>query len=215
MTSLILASASPRRQQLLAYLGVPFTVKPSPADESTFRLSGTPARQTMDSARAKALAAADADEDCWILAADTVVCVDGAILGKPDDRDDARRMLGLLSGRSHIVTTGLCLYHAGEGGLSSAYEDTAYEETRVWMAELSGSRIEAYLDTGEPWDKAGAYGIQGFGGALIPRVEGCYFNVMGLPLHRTAKLLEDAGIETITNPAHGPGLPGYKEAPRE
>lgn len=191
MINLILASASPRRQQLLALLGVDFTVKPSPIDEKTLVLSGSPARQVMDSARAKAEAVALTEKDSWILAADTIVCIDGQILGKPDHREEGRRMLGLLAGRSHQVFTGICLFHQGK-----SCPPPAYEETRVWMAPLSREQIEAYLDSGEPMDKAGAYGIQGFGGSLIPRIEGCYFNVMGLPLYRTAQLLAQAGIKT-------------------
>ena len=189
MRTLILASASPRRRQLMELLGVPFVVKPAPLDEKQLRLSGTPARQAMDSARAKAEAAAKADKDSWVLAADTVVYIDGMILGKPVDRDDARRMLTLLSGRDHLVTTGVCLYHDGRKSPLPVFE-----ETRVWMMALSDGQIEAYLDTGEPDDKAGAYGIQGYGSSLIPRIEGCYFNVMGLPLYRCAQLLEEAGV---------------------
>ena len=192
MTELILASASPRRRQLMDLLGIPFVVKPSPIDEEALSLTGPPARQAMDSAVAKAVAAAAVDGDRWILAADTVVFVDGAILNKPTDRDDARRMLRLLSGRSHIVTTGVYLYHDKKDS-----PPPLYEETEVWMTPLSDPVIEAYIDTGEPDDKAGAYGIQGYGGSLIPRVEGCYFNVMGLPLYRTARLLEEAGIQVI------------------
>ncbi len=191
MINLILASASPRRQQLLALLGVDFTVKPSPIDEKALVLSGSPARQVMDSARAKAEAVALTEQDSWILAADTIVCVDEQILGKPKDREEGRRMLGLLAGRSHQVFTGICLFHQGR-----SCPPPIYEETRVWMAPLSREQIEAYLDSGEPMDKAGAYGIQGFGGSLIPRIEGCYFNVMGLPLYRTAQLLGQAGIKT-------------------
>jgi len=189
MTQLILASASPRRLELLAHLGIPFTVKPSPVDENALTLSGAPKEQAMDSARAKAEAAAAMDRDSWILAADTVVCIDGAILGKPRDREDARRMLTLLSGRSHIVITGVCLTRFGKNSPAPAYE-----ETKVWMAPLSNRQLEGYLDSGDSADKAGAYGIQGFGGSLIPRIEGCYFNVMGLPLYRTARLLEEAGF---------------------
>ena len=191
MHKLILASSSPRRQQLIALLGIPFMVKPSPIDEKSLRLTGPPARQVMDSAQAKAGAAAAAmvGEGHWVLAADTVVCVEGMILGKPDGRDDARRMLALLSGRAHTVFTGLCLLRKGKESPLPVFE-----ETRVWMAPLTERQMEAYIDTGEPMDKAGAYGIQGFGSAMIPRVEGCYFNVMGLPLYRTARLLEEAGI---------------------
>ena len=173
----------------MAHLGIPFTVKPSPIDEGDLNLSGAPARQAMDSAAAKASAAAGVDRDKWVLAADTIVCIDGMILGKPGSRDEARRMLALLSGRCHIVVTGVCLSYYGKEN-----PPPIYEETKVWMMPLSERQIEGYLDTGESMDKAGAYGIQHFGGSMIPRVEGCYFNVMGLPLYRTARLLEEAGF---------------------
>ncbi|MDR0469669.1 MAG: Maf family nucleotide pyrophosphatase [Peptococcaceae bacterium] len=194
MQKLILASASPRRQQILAYLGIAFSVKPSPIDEQALQLSGPPGQQASDSAKAKALAAAEADRDSWILAADTVVAVDGTILGKPSGREDARRMLTLLSDRSHSVMTGVCLHRFGEGAPTAIYE-----ETKVWMASLTDPVIEAYLDTDEPWDKAGAYAIQAYGGSLIPRIEGCFFNVMGLPLYRTARLLEAAGFMPLSS----------------
>ena len=189
MNELILASASPRRRQLMEYLGIPFVVKPSPVDEQSLVLSGPPAKQAMDSAAAKAGGAAEENKDCWILAADTVVSVNGLLLGKPADRDEAREMLQMLSGRSHRVVTGVSLCHLGK-----PYPAPVVEETKVWFVELTPEQIEGYLDTGEPMDKAGAYGIQGYGGCLIPRIEGCYFNVMGLPLYRTARLLAEAGI---------------------
>ena len=173
----------------MAFLGIPYTVEVSPVDERLLALSGLPSKQAMDCAVAKATAVAEAYPEHWVLGADTIVCIDGQILGKPEDRDDAHRLLSMLSGRMHIVTTGVCLIRHGQVG-----PPPIAEETRVWMMPLTKDRIEAYIDTGEPMDKAGAYGIQGFGGAWIPRIEGCYFNVMGLPLYRVAQLIESAGI---------------------
>ncbi|MCL1848123.1 MAG: Maf family protein [Clostridiales bacterium] len=201
MNRLVLASASPRRQQLIALLGIPYSIQPSPINEEQLVLSGLPSRQAMDSAKAKAEAVArpwdtilavdraGTEAGDWVLAADTIVLIDGSILGKPKDKDDARRMLGLLSGREHTVITGLCLTKGDADRTVSAYE-----ETMVWFMPLSDDQIKAYIDSGEPMDKAGAYGIQGLGATMIPRVEGCYFNVMGLPLFRTARMLEEAGI---------------------
>ena len=190
MAELILASASPRRGQLLEQMAVDFRVKPSPIDEKALKLSGGPRQQVMDSALAKGMAVARLEPGAWVLAADTVVCVDEEILGKPADRAEGGRMLRKLSGRSHHVLTGLCLCRAGDE--EKVCRDC--EETVVWMRELDQRTVEAYLDTGEPMDKAGAYGIQGFGGCLVSRIEGCYFNVMGLPLYRTSLLFERAGI---------------------
>lgn len=190
MAELILASASPRRRQLLEQIRVDFCVKPSPIDEKKLELKGTPRQQVLDSARAKGMAVARQEPDCWVLSADTIVCVDQEILGKPAHRTEGAGMLRKLSGRSHQVLTGLCLCRTGEN--AAVYQ--AWEETKVWMGELTESLIQRYLSTGEPLDKAGAYGIQGFGGSLIRRIEGCYFNVMGLPLYRTSLLLQQAGI---------------------
>ena len=192
MENIVLASASPRRKQLMRFLGVPFIVKPSPVDEKQLVLSGPPSQQVMDAAQAKAEAVAATERDQWVLAADTVVCIDGKILGKPEDRADARRMLAMLSGIMHVVTTGLCLIRLG---LPSP--PAVYEETKVWMMPLSEAQILSYIDTGEPMDKAGAYGIQGYGSVWIPRIEGCYFNVMGLPIFRVARLMEEAGIGPV------------------
>ena len=192
MNRLILASASPRRNDLVSLLGIPFEVRPSSVDEDGLELSGPPSRQAVDAALAKASDVALSAGGAWVLGADTVVCVDGRILGKPRDAGDARQMLSLLSGRAHEVTTGLCLARldAPDGTLVT---HTAYEQTKVWMMPLTPERIDAYVKTGEPMDKAGSYGIQGIGGTHIPRIEGCYFNVMGLPLYRLARLLEAAG----------------------
>jgi septum formation protein len=171
---LVLASASPRRQELLRTAGISFTVRPAAIDERV--LPGE-----NPEAYVSRLAAAKA-RGCWLpgevtLGADTVVTLDGLLLGKPSDAADARRMLRLLSGRTHQVLTGVCLYDGSE-------TRSAVEITEVEFLDLSDEEIEQYVAGGEPLDKAGAYGIQGEASKFVKRVNGCYFNVVGLPLAR-------------------------------
>jgi septum formation protein len=206
MEPVILASASPRRRELLERLGVDFEVCPSPIDEKSLQLSGSPAEQVQASALAKGSAVARLLPGRWCLSADTVVCIGTEILGKPEDPGDAFRMLKMLQGQCHRVLTGVCLIrqpvsghsmHPGaiDGQPAGDLEVLALcEETKVWMAAMPEAQISAYIATGEPMDKAGAYAIQGFGSSLIERIHGCYFNVVGLPLFRTAQLLQSARI---------------------
>jgi septum formation protein len=181
---LILASQSPRRREILAAAGYTFTVRPSGVAE-LHRPGESPAEYVERLARAKALSVCREGGE-WVLAADTTVVCGGAILEKPADAEDARRMLRMLSGRDHEVLTAVCLRHQG-------YSWSAIESTRVWFDHLGQSEIEAYVATGEPMDKAGAYGIQGAASKFIPRIEGCYFNVVGLPVARVRLLLAEAG----------------------
>lgn len=175
---LVLASASPRRRQLLGLLGVPFEVHPSHADE-TLDPALAPAFQAEDLSRRKALEVVRRFPDRTILAADTMVVLGEQVLNKPADPEDAVRMLGLLSGNTHTVVTGVSLATPA-GGLH-----TLHETTRVTFAPLAEADIRAYVATGSPMDKAGSYGIQDDRGALfISRIDGCYYNVVGLPLHR-------------------------------
>jgi septum formation protein len=140
--------------------------------------------------------------DC-VLGADTVVIVDEILLGKPSDEEDAARMLRLLSGRSHLVTTGVCLVKAGdrtqekfgESEFSDRLVDVQSETTQVWMEKLSEQEIKAYVESGEPTDKAGAYAIQGQASRWISRIQGCYFNVVGLPVPVVYRMLREAGCE--------------------
>jgi septum formation protein len=140
--------------------------------------------------------------DC-VLGADTVVIMDEILLGKPTDDEDAARMLRLLSGRSHLVTTGVCLVKAGdrtqkkvrESEFSGGWVDVRSETTQVWMEKLSKEEIKAYVATGEPTDKAGAYAIQGQASRWISRIQGCYFNVVGLPVPVVYRMLREAGCE--------------------
>lgn len=189
---LILASASPRRAEILRNAGIPFEICSTGVDES--RLDNeSPGDYVRRLALAKAVSAADKNPnlggDALIIGADTVVVVDAAILGKPASSDDARRMLRSISGRIHEVHTGLALLQ-----ISGMQQRVVEEITRVHFAHLSDQEIEDYLASGEPFDKAGAYAIQGVGGRFVKRIEGCYFNVMGLPLARLWTLLREFGL---------------------
>jgi septum formation protein len=179
---LVLASASPRRQELLRNAGIPFTVQPADIDETPLAWE-FPRECAKRLAREKAQTVHKRQPQDYVLGADTVVVVDDAMLGKPRDADDAVRMLRLLSGRTHHVTTGVCLITpTGGGPLAVAGEDVFSETTVVTMCELSDEEIKAYVATGDSMDKAGAYGIQGIPSRWIPRIEGDYTNVMGLPV---------------------------------
>jgi septum formation protein len=179
---LVLASGSPRRQELLRNAGIPFMVHPADIDETPFA-GEFPRECAKRLAREKALTVHRHRPQDYVLGADTVVVVNDAMLSKPRDPDDAARMLRLLSGRTHQVTTGVCLITpAGYGQLAVVEEDVFSETTVVTMRELSEEEINAYVTTGDSMDKAGAYGIQGIASRWIPRIEGDYNNVMGLPV---------------------------------
>jgi septum formation protein len=186
---LILASASPRRSQLLAQIGVPHDVRPADVDES---------RRPGEDPRAYALrVAADKAEAGWaraagaaaVLAADTAVALGNELHAKPADRADCHRILGELQGRTHEVLTAVALRHAG--GL-----DTALSVSRVTFRAIAADEIDRYWSSGEPADKAGAYAIQGYGAVFVTHLDGSYSGVMGLPLAETAALLSRAGIAT-------------------
>jgi len=187
---LILASASPRRAELLRNAAIPFTVDPAHVEEAPMP-NETPLAYAQRLARDKALAVFARHPQDAVLGADTVVVADEHLLEKPADAADAARMLRLLSGRSHQVITGVSLLAAG-------YEATEAEITEVTFAQLSEEEIAQYIATGEPMDKAGAYGIQGFASRWAERVAGCYFNVVGLPVTRVYRLLRRAEAATGT-----------------
>ena len=187
--SLILASGSPRRRALLATLGLDFEIEVSGADEETFD-SISPAEMVVELALRKARAVLCSRTDGIVLGADTTVVLDGLWLGKPADGDDAARLLRSLRGRTHQVLTGVALVDACSG-----FDVSMVVQSRVTMSRLSDSEISAYVAMGEPMDKAGAYGIQGFGRALVESVEGCFNNVVGLPLCAVAALLGRIGAE--------------------
>jgi septum formation protein len=187
---LILASASPRRQELLHNAGIEFVVRAADVPEElrpgelpqayAERLAQEKARAVWQSAAAEFCGS----EPCFVLGADTIVIVDGRVLEKPKDEADAARMLRLLSGRSHHVTTGVCL--AGDG-----FEDVRSETTRVTMERVSEQETADYVRTGEPMDKAGAYAVQGIASRWVSKLEGCYFNVVGLPVPLVYRMLRE------------------------
>ena len=179
---LILASASPRRAELLRNAGIEFRVVPPDVPEIRRPLE-LPLDYCRRLATEKAQAIAPQYPGDAVLGADTIVVIDGEILGKPADADEARAMLRRLSGRVHEVMTGVCLVIEGRQIVEA-------ETTRVHMTEISEEEIEAYVRDGEPMDKAGAYAIQGIASRWIPRVEGCYFNVVGLPMPRVYAMLQ-------------------------
>jgi septum formation protein len=188
---LILASASPRRAEILRNAGFEFEVRPAHVDETIL-----PNEQAQDyvkrlaETKAKAIAelASQQEGGGYVVGADTVVMIETQIFGKPADADDARRMLRHLSGKSHEVLTGMALLRAADRQVN-----TNVERTRVEFLPLSEKDIEDYIATAEPFDKAGAYGIQGVGSRFISRIEGCYFNVMGLPVSRLWQMLRPLG----------------------
>ena len=182
---LVLASASPRRQELLRNAGISFVVQPADIDE-TPRAGEAPREYAERLAREKALAVWRLRSQDIVLGADTIVVIDERILGKPADAADARRMLRMLSGRVHRVITGVCVV-----GPVAGEERTTSEATLVTMNELSDEEIRDYVATGEPMDKAGAYAIQGMASRWIPRIEGDYSNVVGLPVALVHVMLRD------------------------
>ncbi len=180
----ILASASPRRRDLLTLIGVPHAVRPADIDE-TYLPGERPVAHAERLAREKAVALGE--PDAVVIGSDTIVVVDGDVLGKPADEAEAAAMLRRLSGRSHVVMTGVAV--AWRGRVASGVEKVG-----VTLRPLSDDDIARYIATGEPMDKAGAYGIQGYGATIVMRVDGDYFAVMGLALNRLVGLLEGMGL---------------------
>ncbi len=182
-TKVVLASQSPRRKQLLEMLGLkPLVLPASIAEPIT---AEKPHLQAMRHAKRKALAVvAMLDPDCLVIAADTIVVVDGVIYGKPESKEQAAEYLGVLSGRTHNVYTGLALARGSK-------VLCAYERSAVSFASMTDEEIRLYVNTKEPMDKAGSYGIQGYGSQFITGIRGCYFNVMGFPIHLFHKLLKE------------------------
>ncbi len=190
---LVLASQSPRRRELLALLGIPFTVVPSRATERPAE-GESPTAFVKRAARDKGIEVAARVPASIILSADTIVVVDGEILGKPVDEDDAIRMLERLSGRQHTVYTAVAVV---DSDTSNRLE--GIEETKVWFRELDRAAIESYIRREDVMDKAGAYAIQGYASIFIPRIEGNYPNVVGLPFPLTSDLLASGGLPCPTS----------------
>ena len=186
---LVLASASPRRADLLRAAGILFEVSPVDVDER-LRPGEKPEHAVVRLAEAKAVAAADIHPDAIVLGADTTVVVDGEALAKPDDAEDAARMLRLLSGRSHDVLTGVCL-------VSEERKFVYVETTRVHMTVMEESEIAWYVATREPFDKAGGYAVQGLASRFVAGIDGSYANVVGLPISRVYEVLKALGCDIL------------------
>lgn len=186
----ILASASPRRRELLTNIGMVFDVVTPCVDESD--LSGNPAEVARGLALSKAREVASRVRGPLVIGADTVVLVDGILLGKPYDSQDACRMLRMLSGKAHTVITGVAIIDTATGQAL-----VEHEESTVYIRTLDEREILAYARTGEPMDKAGAYAVQGIGSVIVSRIEGCYFNVVGLPVSRLAQMLKQFGVHVL------------------
>lgn len=187
---IILASQSPRRRELLERMGIShFDVIPAKGEERADP-NLTPEQLVEELSRQKAAEIAADHPDALIIAADTVVAVDGTVLGKPHDRDDAVRMLQALSGREHTVYSGLTVCWQGRSV-------TQHEATAVRFRPLTRDDIDHYVSTGEPMDKAGSYGIQGYGCTLVEGISGDYYNVVGLPVCRLGRILADFGVDVL------------------
>lgn len=185
MQNLILASSSPRRKELLENLQIPFQTISSDVDEQ-YDSTWTPDEIVMELAYRKAKAVFNEHSSSYVIGSDTIVVYDGHILGKPESREDAYEMLKRLSGQTHSVYTGVAI-------VSRENENKFFEKTDVEFWELTEEDIQQYLDTEEPFDKAGSYGIQGFGRLFVKRIIGDYFSVVGLPISRTVRELKKAG----------------------
>lgn len=193
--NIILASNSPRRRELLGQMGLKDFQVSAPNVDETVEPGLSPAEMVEELSLRKARAAAEkAGPEDLVIAADTVVALDGKVLGKPRDREDAFAMLSALSGREHRVYTGVTVLRGEEAA-------TGHEETTVAFRALEPGEIRGYIATGEPMDKAGAYGIQGLGALLVSGIRGDYCSVVGLPVFRLARMLADFGVELLRAPA--------------
>ena len=182
MKKIILASASPRRQELLDQMGLDHKIMVSDVDESGFNdLEPSKLVEALASLKAKAVAdnLSEEEKDTLIIGADTIVLLEGQILGKPLNEQDAEKMLGMLSGKVHMVYTGVSIVDTMDGS-----QETFYQTSKIYMKQMSKEEIKEYVLTKEPLDKAGSYGIQGRGGVFVKKIEGDYFTVMGLPIAR-------------------------------
>lgn len=185
---IILASKSPRRKEILQTLGFEFEVVTADTDESSTETDPRALTRDLAERKGREVAKAITQKDVLVISCDTVVWCDGKILGKPKDEADATAMLKLLSGRKHTVTSGLSLSFNGKTVTDS-------EDTDVYFAELSNDFIDKYVASGDPMDKAGGYAVQGVASMWIDKLDGCYFNVVGLPVRLLCRLLEQSGLD--------------------
>ncbi len=185
MRNIVLASSSPRRKDLLRQIKLPFEIIPSEIDENISELTGTPAQKAEQLAYQKAKDVSNRVKSGLVLGADTIVVIDDEILGKPKDSEDAFQMLKKLSGKEHEVITGICLID-----IDKNIELIQHETTIVQFTELDDEKIRAYIKSGEAFDKAGSYAVQGVGAVFVKGIKGCYSNVVGLPLTRLSDMLE-------------------------
>jgi septum formation protein len=196
---LILASASPRRKMLLASIGLRFLVVPSSVEENA--LNGeSPDEQVLRLALAKAMDVSERYPDMWVLGADTIVVIEGRVLGKPADEREAREMLAALSDKTHAVFTGYALVNRRR----PRKERTGFVRSEVHIRSLTHEEISGYVRTGEPMDKAGGYAVQGIGSGIVERIAGSYTNVVGLPLCEVARELKELGIFDFLAPGRKP-----------
>lgn len=190
---IVLASKSPRRREILSNIGMKFDIMECDVDETICGTSMKPEDVVKSLALRKAeYAAKKIDCDAYIIGADTIVVLDSKIMGKPKDKENAAKMLRCLSGRWHNVYSGICVMNSRSGEYYTDFESTA-----VKIKELSDSEIHRYVESGEPMDKAGSYAIQGIGGLIVERIDGCYFNVVGLPVFKLSRLMEKFNINLL------------------
>ena len=193
MKKIILASSSPRRKELLEKIGLKFEVEPGDCEEIV-DTDLEPHEMVRKLSREKAEAVARKHRNVVVIAADTVVLIDGKILGKPKNPAEAKKMLRALSGKSHAVITGFTIIDTAKRRILSKAV-----ETKVYIRGLTSSEIDAYVNSGEPLDKAGGYGIQGLGSVIVEKIEGDYFNVVGLPLSALSESLKEFGVDVWEN----------------
>ncbi len=191
MSKIILASNSPRREELLKQLGLSFTIVPSKIDEESYA-DLEPEVMVQELAGAKAQEVAELVEETVVIGADTIVLAEQHILGKPRDQEEAFQMLWQLQGKKHRVLTGLAVYDTKSGRLL-----VDYDQTEVYLRKMEKREITAYIGTGEPMDKAGAYAIQGLGGIFVEGLVGSYYTVVGLPIHKLVLMLKEFQIKVL------------------
>ena len=191
MQKLILASASPRREKILKKLNLKFTVVPSKIDESVYNHL-PPEEMVQELSLLKAKEVSNLVEDTLIIAADTIIVNNGKIMGKPQNNNEAIEMLKELRNGKHTVLTGVAVSSIPEGK-----QLTVIDETDVYMSDISDEEINKYVATGEPMGKSGSYAVQGLGSIFVERIEGSYYTVMGLPIHKLAKMLNDFSIDIL------------------